>query len=863
MNRIRIGNITLIISCLLLLLINPLNAQELTKVRGRVIDSVTKEPLPFALVMFKGTTIGATTDLDGYYTLSSKFGTNKLSASFTGYNEKIVDIKIGENNKIDFRISPKHFELEEVQIKAKRKRYRNKNNPAVDFMDMVRKNRDKNRKEGLDYYEYDKYEVLTIDQNNITEKYLRRKRFKDAQFVIEYIDTSDVNGKPYLPMFIKESSSKVYYRKAPKARREYKFGESMTGLKEIISNVGLSSYIDNLYQEINVYDNKIYFMTHDFVSPISNQGKLVYKYFIIDTVNVSDVECVRIGFQPRTKGNFCFNGYLYITNDNKYTVKKVDMGVSDGINLNFVGDVKIEQEYDLINGEAMMLIKDKMVVDLNWGNAGKGYFLSRETSYRDYAFNVDRGHEVYNALQKVIKEKDYDRKDSTFWAQARHEPLTEKEKGIYMMVDSLQKIPAFKRTLKLISLALYGFYDVGPISIGNMATFYQFNEIEGFKGRFGFETNEKVSKTWTFNTYLGYGAKDKRYKYAFGVTKSFTGRNWLEPPRHYVKALIQQETIFPGMEMQFVNEDNFLLSFKRGVADKLLYYKKRNLEYFYNLGNGITINTYLQHIENEAGFITYESGDRIGEKSWEFKFKDGIIMDKITRSELFFSFRFAPNERYIPNRNFKIPIYNRYPIVQLNYLHGFKNVLGSDFKYDKLWLNFFKRFYPSPFGETDVEIDAGILWGNVPLPLLYIARGNQTFSYQINNYNMMNFMEFVSDKYASLQIEHSFNGYFFNKIPLLKRLKLREVITFKGIIGSLRPENDPEHPDNTSSMLFPRDAQGRLTTFSLNNGGYVEVSAGVENIFKFFRVDLVRRLTHLDNPEVPKYGIRARFRVEF
>jgi len=311
--------------------------------------------------------------------------------------------------------------------------------------------------------------------------------------------------------------------------------------------------------------------------------------------------------------------------------------------------------------------------------------------------------------------------------------------------------------------------------------------------------------------------------------------------------------------MQMVNEDNFFLSFKRGVSDKVMYYFKKNIQYHYNIANGLTIDLQLSHIDNEAGSVILSNG----KPSWSFEFKDGKVMDKITRSEVQLGFRFAPNEKYIPNRNYKIPIYNRYPIVQLNYVRGFKNVLGSDFSYDKLWVNIFKRFYPSPFGEIDLEIEGGILFGEVPLPLLFIMRANQTYSYQINNYNMMNFMEFVGDKYASLQIEHSFNGYFFNKIPLLKRLKLRELVTFKGVIGSLSEKNNPLNINNTSSMLFPLDKNGNNTVYSLNDGGYVEVSVGIENIFSFFRVDLVRRLTYLDNPNAPKYGVRVRFRVEF
>jgi hypothetical protein len=861
MKKLKTRNVILIAGILSVLFLNPLNAQnKLTKVRGTVIDSVTKEPLPFVTIFFKGTNVGIETDLNGQYNLESKFASDKLSASFLGYHLKTYAVKIGSNTKIDFRLAPTSFSLAEVQVKAKRKRYRNKNNPAVDLLKEILANRDKNRKEGLDFYEYDKYEKLQIDRNNFTNEFRKKRRFKNLQFIFEYADTSKINGKPFLPMFIKEAKSKVYYRKSPKVQKEYLEGQKMVGLEKLIDNQGLGSYIDNMYQEINIYKDRISFMTHEFISPISNIGPSVYKYFIIDTVNVNGIECIDLGFQPRTRGNFCFNGHLYISNDKRYTVIKVKMGVPNEINLNFVSDVQIDQEFSFINNIAWMLTKDDLVVDINLGSRGKGYFIRKLTSYKDYVFNKERDFDTYHAFQKVIKLKGYDRKSEDYWTKARHKKLTKQEEGIYKMVDTLQKIPAFKRTMNLLSLALFGFWDAGPISIGNVSTFYAFNDIEGFKGKFGLETNKNFSEPFKLETYIGYGFKDKRWKYAVGLTYSFTGRHCFENPRHYIKAIIQQETLFPGMEMTFINEDNFLLSFKRGVADKIMYYFKKDFEYNYDVGNGLTFNFHLNHTVNEPGAVTYTEGRNVGAKSWEFKYKDGSILDKITRSEFQANIRIAPNEKYIQGRNYRVPIFTRYPVTQIKYVHGFKNLLGSNFKYDKLSIDIFKRFYPSPFGETDVEIEGGILFGDVPLPLLFIMRANQTYSYQITNYNMMNFMEFVADKFASIRIEHSFNGYFFNKIPLLKRLKLREVITFKGLIGSLRDENNP---DKSNTMLFPRDMNGKLTTYSLDKGPYIEVSVGVENIFKFFRVDLVRRLTYLDNPNVVKYGIRARFRLHF
>jgi len=843
-------NILVFISALLLLTgFKDAYAQKiLTRVSGIVRDSITKEPLPFVQVAFVGKNVGATTDYNGRYQIVTQWGSDELLASFLGYKKKTRSVKKGDRQTINFNLAPTNFTLKEVTVKAGKKRYRNKNNPSVDFMRKVIANKNKNRRESLDYYEYDKYEKIEFDLNNITEEFRNKKSLRNFQFIFDYVDTSLINNKPYLPLFLKETKSNVYYRKSPKSKKEFVSGTNMVGFENYIDDQGISFMIDNMYQDINIYENNISFMTHDFISPLADIGPMIYKYFILDTVDLNGYNCIRVGFQPRNKGDFSFRGDMYITNDDRWAVIKIKMKVSDQINLNFVSDVQIDQEFAYINDEAWMLTKDELVVDFNLSRKGLGLFGRKHVSYKDYVFNTPRESKTYHSLQQVVKDIDHTRRTDEFWTEARHKKLTEKEEGIFMMIDSIQRVPAFKRTMDIIFLLVAGYWDVGPFSIGNVSTFYAFNDIEGFKAKIGMETNKKFSKVWTLEGYLGHGFKSNRWKYAFGVTYSFTGNHFLENPRHFIKALIQRESLFPGMKMQFINEDNFLLSFKRGVADKITYYFKKDLEYFYDIGNGITINAHLRHTDNEAG------------GNWAFEFENGTV-DKITKSEFIGSIRFAPNEKYYQGRNYRIPIFNRYPVAQLTYTHGFENVLGGDYSYDKLTLNMFKRVYLSPIGYSDIEVEGGRLWGTVPLPLLFIMKANQTYSYQISSYNMMNFMEFVADKYVSVRVEHYFNGFFFNKIPLFNRLKFREVITFKGIYGGLDDHNNPGV--SSDAMLFPTDINGDPTTFTLDDKPYIEMSVGVANILKFFRVDLVRRMTYNTNPNVSKYGIRARFRFEF
>jgi hypothetical protein len=466
--------------------------------------------------------------------------------------------------------------------------------------------------------------------------------------------------------------------------------------------------------------------------------------------------------------------------------------------------------------------------------------------------NKPRPDTTYEGLSGLVSDEAKERNDQ-FWVNSRgKDTLTRAESKVYKNIDSLQTIPAFRRTMDIASLVLAGYKSFGPFEIGPANAFYSFNPVEGFRLRFGGRTTPELSKRYYFETYGAYGFKDDKWKYFLSATYSINNKTIYKFPQDYVRASVQRDTKIPGAELQFVQEDNFLLSFKRGVNDKYLYNDIYRLDY---------VHEYESHFSYTFGFKNWKQSPAGSLYFTNFINNIPQAIPDITTTELAVGLRYAPHEQMIQGKIYRVTVPSKYPILSLNYTQGVKGAFGGQYNYENLHARLDKRFYLSQLGYTDFSVEGGYSFGQIPLPLLTIHRANQTFAYQFDSYNLMNFMEFVSDHYASVNIDHCFNGFIFNKVPLLKKLKFREFITFKALYGGVRDENNPDlHP---SLIQYPNDAHGVPLTYSLNKGAYTEGSLGVGNIFKFFRVDLVERFNYLDHPNAPQFGIRTRARLDF
>ncbi|MBI2281256.1 MAG: carboxypeptidase-like regulatory domain-containing protein [Bacteroidetes bacterium] len=828
------------------------NAQELTKIKGKVIDAKSKQPMPFVNVTFIGANIGATTDFDGNYYIETQWATSKLLASFVGYKVDTLKVQKGKTQTLNFSLQETSITMQEVTIVGEKTKYKNKSNPAVDLIKEVIERKDKNRKESMEFYEYNKYEKIEIDLNNITEDFLNQGWLKKHfQVVIDNIDTSEINGKPFLPIYLRETASKVYFRKKPKTDKEYRTGTRQTGFDGYIDEDGLSFVMDKLYQDVDIYDNSIYLLAHEFTSPISILGPTIYKYFIIDTTEVNGKSCINLAFTPRNKADYAFTGNLYILNDSSFNIAKVSMSVPKQINVNFVKDLSLEQEFTQYHDSIWMLSKDKLIIDYNITKKGRGFFGNRTVFYNNFNFNNEQPDSIYNPIEKLIKVEDNSHQNEEFWNTARPDTLTKNEKGVYTMIDSIQHIKAYKRFMDVAFLLITGWHSIGKIEIGPINTFYSFNEVEGFRLRGGFRTTPQFIENMIFDTYVAYGFDDKEYKYFGGYTYSFN-KNFLTNPKHKITASYQHETNFPGQDLQFLNDDNFLLSFRRGNSKRMLFFDSYKLDYIKESSSGFSYHLiYENKLQRPLGILEFVSSDTLLKQNF----------NNIKTDNFSVNLRFAPNEQFYQGKNFRMPIPNKYPVFQLRFTQGINGFINGEINYSRLSANVFKRFYLGLLGYSDVELETGKIFGKVPFPLLNLPQANQSFFLQETSFNLMNFMEFMSDEYASLKITHSFNGVILNRIPLLKHLKLREIASLKLLYG----------PDVQKDVfLFPVNEKNESITYQFKDGiPYVEASIGISNIFKIFRIDLMQRVTYLDNQDVGSLfgvkglAIRAKGKIDF
>jgi hypothetical protein len=841
------------LGAVLLLLVNTTYAQT-TSVSGVVLDAGTKDPIPFASVYFKGGK-GVTADSTGHYDITTARILNELVFSYIGYKPRTVRIKVGAAQTINVELPlDASKDLSNLVVKSKKKiNYRNKDNPAVELIRRVIANRDKNRPEFYNYVEYEQYEKLQLSLSRISEKVTNNRLLKPFQFLFQNVDTTKIPGKSLIPIYLEEKLSKNYYRKQPEKRKMILEVDRKVNYGEFVDSNGVSSYLNRLYEDVDIYDNNISLFTREFLSPIADMAPTFYMFFIRDTItDASGNKLVKMYFTPRNTNDFLFRGIMFITLDSNYAVQKLNMGVSPNINLNLVREMYINQDFEKnpVDGK-FHLIKSHVLAEASLTKKrSNGIYGERTLSYKNYVINQPHEDKFYEGPSTVVLENSRPARDSMLAAR-RHDTLTAAEAKVYTNIDSLKTLRSYRRFMDIANIILAGYKNFGKFEIGPANAFYSFNPVEGFRLRFGGRTTPKLSKRIYFETYGAYGFKDERWKGFGAITYSLNNKSIYSFPLNYIKAVIQRETRIPGQELQFVQEDNLLLSFKRGKNDKWLYNTYYKLNYVHELAS---------HFSYDLGFKNWRQ-EPAGAIEYIKQHNSTFVKDSsITTTDVSLELRWAPNEQFYQGTVFRIPIINKYPIFRLRYIKGIKGPFKGQYNYDNVNLSISKRVYLSQFGNSDVILEGGYIFGRVPYPLLTVHRANQTYAYQLASYNLMNFLEFVSDRFASLNIDHHFNGFIFNRLPLLKKLDLREVMTAKILYGGVRRENDPAF--NPELYRFPA-SDGMPTTFSLNDGPYIEGSVGISNIFKLFRVDVVKRFTYLDHPEIAKWGIRGRVRFEF
>jgi len=822
-----------------------------TVITGVVTDAKDKLPVPNASVSVIGSTQGTSTGPDGRYRLVLSGSYTQLKCSFIGYTDVTRNFLPGREQVINMALRSSATQLQEVTVRSgKKQKYTNRNNPAVELIKKVIAHKPENRPESYSYQQYTSYEKMMFSLSNLSEKFMHKRIFKNYQFLFREQDSTAIGGKNVLPLYLEEKLADNFISTQPERRKQIIRATKQVKYDEnFVDNQGIQSYFSRMYQDIDIYDNNISLLSNQLLSPIADDAPGAYKFFITDTIRDQSPQLVELSFTPRNTTDMLFEGRIYITLDGRYAVEHAVLGVNKNINLNFVRRMEAILKFDLTANGKYFLSNSDLKIDFGINKQkGGGIFGERNVVINDFKIAPPKPASFFGG-KEVVVEQGADAKTDEFWVKNRLDTLSKAEADIYKNIDSLQTIPSFRRTMDIATLLLAGYKNFGWFEVGPVNTFYSFNPVEGFRLRLGGRTTTDLSKRYYFETYAAYGFKDEKIKYFLSATYSINDKSIYKFPQHYIRASYQHDTKIPGQELQFVQEDNFLLSFKRGNNNLWLY-------------NDILRLDYVSEFENHFSY-------KVGLKKWnqnpagELRFVEGYgnPVPEIRDAEISAELRYAPHEKFYQGKLYRTPIIDKYPIITLRYNQGLKNFLGGDYNYQNITLNLNKRFYLGRAGYTDFVAEGSQLFGQVPFPLLDIHRANQSYAFQFQSYNLMNFLEFVSDHYAAASVDHHFNGLIFNRVPLLKRLKWREVINVKSIWGGIRQENDPRyHPE---LLRFPQLLGGSPVTFSLNREPYVEGSVGIANIFKLLRVDYVRRFTYLDHPGIATNGIRFYVKFDF
>jgi Family of unknown function (DUF5686)/CarboxypepD_reg-like domain len=818
-------------------------------IEGVVIDSIAGDTIAFANILEISTNNNVTSNESGHFKITLSKPTTQLKVSYLGYRSKIINISNDEPKSLIIKIVDDNFQLKEVVVRVER--YKNKNNPAVDLIKKVIDKKDQNQLEKYDYYDYQKYERLEMSLANVAEKLEHRKIAKNINFFFKDTDTSSIKGKSILPTYIAENSSEVFYRKSTNTTKEILLGNKHSNIGTLFDDKGMNDYLSHLYVQANIYDNEILMFKKPFLSPLSPIAPTFYRYYIIDTVVVDGKRCVNLGFFPRSKADLTFVGNLYITDDSLYALRKVELSVPNGINVNFINNLKITQNFDRMPDGTWIKIHDEIKLDLGLGDTknGQGIYGVRNIYYTDFKFNEPKENGKYEGIGSIMYQKDYQEKSDTFWANARTEKLNATQQHIYAKTDSLMKVPDFQLFMAWKYFMVTGFWQTKYAEFGPIASSVSYNDLEGMRLRLGGRTLQTLSDHIRLDAYGAYGFRDKKFKYNSVLTYQLNNEPFGNRPQKAFKAWSYYDVEVPGQNVENVPTDNWLLSFHRGGSDKRYYKQAYGLSYTDEQMNGFSYNVGIQYRKmTPAGSLTFSQ-----------LYIDSNLIQKIpnlSTNEVFANFRYAPKEEYLQGATYRKRIVNKYPVFEAKFKAGIsQDAIGTKTSYQEVNLSAFKRFFIAPIGHTDILLEAGRVFGkNISYPMLHNFSANQTLYYEEFSYNQMNYLEFISDKYASINIEHAFDGFFLNKIPLIKKLKWREFATFKALYGGLDTSNDPNQNNNV--YRFPTNPiTGQSLTYSFDKMPYMEASIGIGNIFKVARIDVVRRLSYLDHTDVSKWRI--------
>lgn len=818
----------------------PTTHAQYIRISGTVTDAVTGKPIRSCSVRAVNVRRGAITDSAGQYLFVTEQTIDSIRVSIMGYETITKPVVSKKTQVIDFSLIQSANTLNEVFV------YPKGYDPAVHLFKKIIQHKGQNNPDRFSNIHYEVYDKMELDVNKISDKTQKSRLLKPFAFVFKNVDSSNT-ASPYLPVFLTESIADYYYNRQLKKEKTIYKAKQISGIK----NESVIGYLDNLKQQVNVYDNYPILFKVTFISPLADNGLSYYKYAIEERKTVNGRKYFRMGFHPLHSGSNTFTGDFWVI-DKTYAIATINMQADKSANINWVSNMGLSQDFVFVNDSLMALSKNELTVEFTTLSGKTLGFIGRKSSYfRNISINNSLTDSVlYNNTPQL---KELTQKGDLFWDNNRFVPLTQKEQWVYTMVDSIKKVPAFSTYSKVITALGTGYYPVGKIDIGNIYKMVTTNPIEGRRVNMALRTNGKFSNFMQLQGYIGMGIKDQEPRYAVSSLFVLNRKNW-----ETVKLVYQKDFMHLSNHFNELNENSIFGSIMRRIPDnqvKLVDNEQLSIQYRKYYSNGFSVQLAADRSMLSPAFNTYFTYN-------EFK---PILIDipnpapkeyRVTEASV--AIRYAYKEKYLTNQFGRVCIGSKYPVVELKYSGGLQianGFLKSDFRYNKLNLSVSQHFNINPFGKINYSINGGITDGTLPILLLDVAKGNDTYYYNKYAFNNMNRYEFAGDHFISLAVEHEWGSFPYNHIPLIKKLKWRSVTTFRALKGSMTPANKTANGyyDNTISYHF----------IVPDKAPYMELGYGIENIFHILRIDGIWRLNYLDKPGTPKFGIRASLQFAF
>ena len=808
-------------------------AKAQTQVGGFVIDDMN-QPIPFANIVFSNSIEGTVSDENGKFYLHSDNNYTEIEVSFMGFKTKTVTIK-KQDLKLKIKLANDSEELAEVVIYSGK--IKRKGNPAIAILNKLWKNKKSNGTNLVNHYQYEKYEKIEFDMNNVDSTLTDKKIFKNIEFIFKNIDTSRVTGQAFLPVFINESYYNIYGKNTtPKKERVDLVANKASGFE---NNEFVNTYLKDLYIDYDIYKSYIKLFDKSFVSPISKAGQLSYNYVLTDSAYIDNKWCYNIIYYPRRKGELTFKGDMWIS-DSTYAVKKINMQSNKSANINWIKNIYIEQEYDVLSDSIFLLKRDYVVSDFSISkkDASKSILGKRTTIYKDYVFDKPKEDKFYKKEIDIYNDSIYN-KTNEFWQKNRLEKLNKNEKGIYTMLDTLRNTKKFKNMYNLVSILGSGYIYVNQFDYGPIYSTIGKNDVEGWRLRAGGRTYRTTNDMWRVQGYGAYGFTDKAFKYGISA------KALLSKKKRLLLALGKRKDV-EQIGVSLTSSTDVL---GRSFASSAVFAsgdngKLTNIE----LVNASLSVEPVKNVQLQVGFSNRKLTTASPTFNMDYYDASSVLQNSLDQDQMDFNVTFTPKRKVVGYGVERYNVNNDFAKIYLGYSKGF-NKNATSFAYEKVQFMYKQPFNIGGFGRMTTTLELGKTIGDVPLGLLNIIPGNQSYFAIDNTFALVNYYEFVADNYASLHIKHNFSGRIFSRIPLLKKLNLREIVMLNAAWGSIAASNTAINASNI--------------TYLAPENGYFEYGLGVANILKVFEVDFMWRGSYKNNPNAQNFGIKAGFGFNF